>query len=66
MNKREIQALKEADDRQGGWGLFLRKTTEKLAAQGLFEKAHHPALGMQWRITEAGREALKTAQGEQK
>jgi hypothetical protein len=61
MTKREIIALKDAADRIGGWGLFNRKTTEKLAEQGYFEKAQHPNYGNQWRITDAGRAALVVA-----
>ncbi|WP_316207355.1 hypothetical protein [Bradyrhizobium sp. SZCCHNR3118] len=58
MNAREKQALEEAASRLDGWGLFLPKTTAKLAAKGYFEKAEHPSLGNQWRITAAGRAAL--------
>jgi hypothetical protein len=61
MKIREIEALREAADRPGGWGLFKRSTTEKLAAKGYFEKAIHPAYGTHWRITKAGRAALAEA-----
>lgn len=65
MKIREMEALKDAAERPGGWGLFKRATTEKLAAKGYFEKATHPAYGEQWRITDAGRSALESAEGKQ-
>ena len=58
MNNRERMALLEAANRRDGWGLFNQKTTQKLAGRGFFVKEKHPVYGMQWRITEAGREAL--------
>ena len=58
LKLREHYALKDAADRPGGWGLFKRSTTEKLAERGYFERAEHPAYGMQWRITDLGRAAL--------
>lgn len=61
MNNREIEALKDAAERPGGWGFFKRSTTDKLAAKGYFEKAMHPVYGMQWRIVDAGRVALNSA-----
>jgi hypothetical protein len=54
MNKREMDALRDAATRPGGWGLFHPKTTEKLAGLGYFEKEQHPSYGKQWRITAAG------------
>lgn len=66
MNNREIRALREAIEEWGGWGLFNPKTTDKLAAMGYFERKKHPSYDEHWFITDAGREALKTAQGEQK
>lgn len=64
LGKREIIALLDATKSPGGWGLFNRKSTEKLAARGYFERAEHRAYGMQWRITDAGRAALSAAKGE--
>lgn len=61
LKLREMCALKDAIDRPGGWGLFMRATTEKLAAKGYFKKELHQALGMQWRITDAGRTAYAEA-----
>jgi hypothetical protein len=58
MNTLEREALLDAANRPGGWGLFKSKTTEKLAAKGYFVKERHPHYGMQWRITDAGRAAL--------
>jgi hypothetical protein len=54
----EREALIDAAKRPGGWALFKAKTTAKLAARGWFVQDCHPAYGMQWRITEAGRAAL--------
>lgn len=50
----EFAALKDAADRPGGWALFRRKTTERLAAHGWFERATHPTYGEQWKITSVG------------
>ena len=61
MKKREIDALRDAATRPGGWGLFMRKTTEKLAERGFFEKVKHPSYGNQFRITEAGMAAYLEA-----
>lgn len=63
---REMIALSDAANRPGGWALFNRKTTERLAEKGYFETAKHPAYGDRLRITEAGREALKTAKAAQR
>lgn len=59
LTKREVIALKDAARRPGGWGLFNRKTTDRLATIGCFEKAKHSMYGMQWRITPAGRALLE-------
>jgi hypothetical protein len=61
MKKREIDALRDAATRPGGWGLFMRKTTEKLAEQGLFVKEKHPSYGDQFKITESGMAAYLEA-----
>jgi hypothetical protein len=66
MNKREFNALRDAATRPGGWGLFMQKSTEKLAGLGYFEKAKHPSYGNQWRITAAGIAAYDAAKVEQK
>lgn len=57
----EMEALKDAADRPGGWALFKRRTTEKLVPKGWFEPAKHPVYGNIYRITDAGREALTAA-----
>ena len=61
MKKREIEALQDAANRPGGWGLFKQKSTASLAGRGYFVKAKHPAYGNQFQITEAGRAALAAA-----
>jgi len=58
LTTRETIALRDAAGRPGGWGLFNRKTTDRLALLGYFEKERHPSYGMQWKITDAGRAAL--------
>ncbi|TYO65564.1 hypothetical protein FXV83_16670 [Bradyrhizobium hipponense] len=62
MKSREIEALKDAATRPGGWGLFKQKTTAKLPELGYFVKEKHPAYGNQFRITDAGRAALAAAE----
>lgn len=59
---RDRQALLDAANRPGGWGLFMRKTTEKLALKGYFEKVQHPSYGPQFRITDAGRAVVTAGQ----
>lgn len=54
LTKRKWLALRDAAQRPGGWGLFMAKTTAKLADAGYFAREDHPAYGMQWRITPAG------------
>ncbi len=61
MKKREIDALRDAATRPGGWGLFMRKTTEKLAEQGFFVKEKHPSYGPQFKLTDAGMAAYLEA-----
>jgi hypothetical protein len=58
LNISEIRALLEAAQRPGGWALFKRKTTAKLASRGWFEPAEHPLHGPVFRITPAGRAVL--------
>jgi hypothetical protein len=58
LDKRSRQALLDAAERPGGWGLFHPKTTAKLAERGFFVKERHPGYGMQWRITAEGLAAL--------
>ena len=58
LNISEIRALLEAAQRPGGWALFKRKTTAKLASRGWFEPAEHPMYGPVFRITPAGRAVL--------
>jgi hypothetical protein len=60
LSMREIHTLQDALQ-WGGWGLFKRKTTERLAERGYFEKKPHPAYGQQFFITDAGRAALAEA-----
>lgn len=64
LTAREIEALKDAA-RPGrdGWGLFMPRTTAKLSGRGYFEREKHPIYGMQYRITEFGRAALKETLG---
>ncbi len=61
LTSSEIRALLEAAARPGGWALFKRKTTTKLAARGWFEPARHPLHGDVFRITAAGRAVLAEA-----
>ncbi|WP_316200863.1 MULTISPECIES: hypothetical protein [unclassified Bradyrhizobium] len=61
LTVREKLALKDAVEHPEGWGLFNPKTTAALAARGYFAKQKHQSYGMQWRITEAGREAYSEA-----
>jgi hypothetical protein len=61
LTKRQLQCLKEACSRPGGWQFFMPSTTKKLAALGYFEKAVHDRLGAQWRVTAAGRAAYEQA-----
>lgn len=59
LTARERAALAEAAEKyRDGWGLFKARTTASLAERGFFVKERHPAYGMQWRITDAGRTAL--------
>jgi hypothetical protein len=62
LKLRERCALKDAANRPGGWGLFKKSSTEALARRGFFERAKHPAYGEQWRITDAGRQALANSE----
>jgi hypothetical protein len=64
LNAREKIALRDAVNRPGGWGLFNPKTTAKLAQRGYFVKELHPAYGMLWRITAAGRHAISAVKVE--
>lgn len=64
LNKSERETLADAADRDGGWGLFRPKTTARLAERGYFERAQHRSYGQQWRITDAGRAALRSTTGE--
>jgi hypothetical protein len=64
LNISEIRALLEAAQRPGGWALFKRKTTAKLAGRGWFEPAEHPLHGQVFRITAAGRAVLAQAKRE--
>ena len=64
LTMREIEALNEAvRPGRDGWGLFKQRTTAKLAGKGYFAFEMHPSCGKQYRITDAGRAALKEAVG---
>jgi hypothetical protein len=54
MTKLEYRAVRDAATHPGGWALFNRKTTERLAGKGWFMEAVHPAYGRSFKITQAG------------
>ena len=64
LTMREIEALNDAvRPGRDGWGLFMPRTTAKLSTRGYFAREMHPVYGAQYRITDAGRSALKESVG---
>ena len=58
MNEREWEALYDAYEHQG-WAFWKGQTTRRLAERGWFGKREHPLYGLQWHITDAGRDAFE-------